>query len=48
MTVRTSALEMISWVKDFRGQVGDSFIITEDGYEQITHHSKAIEDLIIH
>jgi len=33
--------------KDFRGQVGDSFIITEDGYEQITHHSKAIEDLII-
>jgi len=33
--------------KDFRGQVGDSFIITEDGYEQITHHSKEIEDLII-
>ena len=33
--------------KDFRGQVGDSFIITEDGYEQITHHSKAIEDLIL-
>jgi len=33
--------------KDFRSQVGDSFIITEDGYEQITHHSKAIEDLII-
>jgi len=36
-----------SSAKDFRGQVGDSFIITEDGYEQITHHSKAIEDLII-
>lgn len=33
--------------KDFRSQVGDSFIITEDGYEQITHHSKKIEDLII-
>ena len=33
--------------KDFRSQVGDSFIITIDGYEQITHHSKAIEDLII-
>ena len=33
--------------KDFRSQVGDSFIITEDGYEQVTHHSKAIEDLII-
>ena len=33
--------------KDFRSQVGDSFIITQDGYEQITHHSKAVEDLII-
>ena len=33
--------------KDFRSQVGDSFIITEDGHEHITHHSKAIEDLII-
>jgi len=32
---------------NFRSQVGDSFIITEDGYEQITHHSKKIEDLII-
>ena len=33
--------------KDFRAQVGDSFIITEDGYEQITHHSKEIKDLIV-
>ena len=33
--------------KDFRSQVGDSFIITKDGHEQINHHSKAIEDLII-
>ena len=33
--------------KDFRSQVGDSFIITKDGYEQITHHSKEIKDLII-
>jgi len=32
---------------NFRSQVGDSFIITEDGYEQITHHSKKIDDLII-
>ena len=24
-----------------------SFIVTEDGYEQITHHFKIIEDLII-
>ena len=33
--------------KDFRAQVGDSFIITKNGYEQITHHSKEIKDLII-
>ena len=33
--------------EDFRAQVGDSFIITKDGYEQITHHSKDIKDLII-
>ncbi|WP_135506589.1 M24 family metallopeptidase [Roseovarius aestuariivivens] len=31
----------------FRAQVGDSFIVTEDGYEQITHHPKAIEDVIL-
>ena len=31
----------------FRAQVGDSFIITEDGHEQITHHPKAIEDVIL-
>ena len=33
--------------EDFRAQVGDSFIITKDGYEQITHHSKEIKDLIV-
>ena len=33
--------------KNFRSQVGDSFIITKDGYEQITHHSKEMKDLII-
>ena len=32
---------------NFRAQVGDSFIITKDGYEQITHHSKEIKDLIV-
>ena len=32
---------------NFRSQVGDSFIITKEGYEQITHHSKNIDDLII-
>ena len=33
--------------ENFRAQVGDSFIITNDGYEQITHFSKEIEDVII-
>jgi Xaa-Pro dipeptidase len=31
----------------FRAQVGDSFIVTEDGYEQITHHPKSIEDMVL-
>ncbi len=31
----------------FRAQVGDSFIITENGYEPITHHPKALEDVIL-
>jgi Xaa-Pro aminopeptidase len=31
----------------FRAQVGDSFIVTEDGYEQITGHAKALEDVVI-
>lgn len=31
----------------FRAQVGDSFIVTETGYEQITHHPKALEDVIL-
>lgn len=33
--------------KEFRAQVGDSFIVTEDGYEQITHHPKALEEVVI-
>ena len=33
--------------ENFRAQVGDSFIITENGYEQITNFSKNVEDLII-
>jgi Xaa-Pro aminopeptidase len=32
---------------DFRAQVGDSFIITETGYEQITHHPKTVDEIII-
>ena len=31
----------------FRAQVGDSFIITETGYEQITHHPKDVADVIL-
>ena len=31
----------------FRAQVGDSFIVTEDGYEQITHHPKSVVDMIL-
>ena len=32
---------------NFRAQVGDSFILTENGYDQITFHAKAAEDMII-
>jgi len=32
---------------DFRAQVGDSFIITEDGYEAITAHPKSIDEVIL-
>ena len=31
----------------FRAQVGDSFIITEDGHEPVTNHSKALADVIL-
>jgi Xaa-Pro dipeptidase len=31
----------------FRAQVGDSFIITDDGYEALTEHPKSIDDVII-
>jgi Xaa-Pro dipeptidase len=31
----------------FRAQVGDSFIITADGYEAITAHPKTVEDVIL-
>ncbi|MDG1737069.1 MAG: Xaa-Pro peptidase family protein [Paracoccaceae bacterium] len=34
-------------VDTFRAQIGDSFIITDDGYEPITHHPKSVEDLIL-
>jgi Xaa-Pro aminopeptidase len=37
----------VSIAKSFRAQVGDSFIVTEDGYEQITEHPKALQDMIL-
>jgi len=33
--------------ENFRAQVGDSFIITENGYDQITNFSKKVQDVII-
>ena len=32
---------------DFRAQVGDSFIITEDGWEAVTAHPKAVAEVIL-
>ena len=34
-------------VERFRAQVGDSFIITEDGWEALTHHPKSVEEVIL-
>ena len=34
-------------VDTFRAQVGDSFIINEEGYEALTDHPKALDDIII-
>ena len=34
-------------VDTYRAQVGDSFIITEDGWEPLTHHPKSVEEVII-
>ncbi len=31
----------------FRAQVGDSFIVTEDGYERLTHHPNSLADVIV-
>ena len=37
----------VSVAKSFRAQVGDSFIVTKDGYEQITEHPKVLQDMIL-
>lgn len=33
--------------ENFRAQVGDSFIITDDGYESLTDHPKTLSDVIL-
>lgn len=34
-------------VPTFRAQIGDSFIITDDGFEPLTDHPKCVEDVIL-
>lgn len=34
-------------VPGFRAQIGDSLIVTEDGYELVTHHPKALDTVIL-
>ncbi len=34
-------------VQEFRAQIGDSFIITEDGYEAVTEHPKSLDAVIL-
>ena len=34
-------------VDNFRAQIGDSFIITQEGYESLTDHPKKLEDIIL-
>lgn len=37
----------VSVARTFRAQVGDSFIVTNTGYEQITDHPKEIGDVVL-
>ena len=36
----------VSVKKTFRAQVGDSFIVTENGYEPLTEFAKDLEDVV--
>ena len=36
----------VSVKKTFRAQVGDSFILTENGYEPLTEFAKDLEDVV--
>ena len=37
----------VSVARSFRAQVGDSVIVTEDGFEALTSHPKALADVIV-
>ncbi len=37
----------VSIGKTFRAQVGDSFVLTGDGYEQITRHPKCLSEIVL-
>ena len=37
----------VTLAKTFRAQVGDSFIVTQDGYERITDHPKALDEVVL-
>ena len=34
-------------VDTFRAQVGDSFIVTDDGWERVTDHPKSLDEVIL-
>ena len=36
-----------TYAKDFRAQVGDSVVITDDGYEPITFFPKSLDEVVI-
>ncbi|MCP5082331.1 MAG: aminopeptidase P family protein [Alphaproteobacteria bacterium] len=37
----------VTQAEAFRAQVGDSFIVTEDGFEQLTHHPNELAKMIV-
>ncbi len=38
----------VSVANYFRAQVGDSIVVTDDGYEELTRSPKSIEDVVVH
>ena len=37
----------VNVIKTFRAKVGDNFVITKDGYEQLTEFIKDLKDFVI-